>query len=61
MTEKLATILYDQVLSYETIFSIHGGCALTYIKGHNDTKALKDEDRKCPDQILYSGMMNVKK
>jgi hypothetical protein len=35
MTEKLATILYEQVSSHETIFSNHGGCALTCIKGPN--------------------------
>jgi hypothetical protein len=36
MTEKLATILYDYVSPNETIFSNHGGCALTSIKGHNE-------------------------
>lgn len=34
MTEKLATILYDMVSENKTIFSNHGGCALTYIKGN---------------------------
>jgi len=33
MTEKLATILCDEISSYNTIFSNHGGCALTNIKG----------------------------
>jgi len=37
MTEKLATILYDYVSPNKTIFSNHGGCALTCIKGHNDS------------------------
>ena len=33
MTEKLATILCDMTTEYKTIFSNHGGCALTCIKG----------------------------
>jgi hypothetical protein len=35
MTEKLATILCDMTSSDKTIFSNHGGCALTCVKGIN--------------------------
>lgn len=35
MTEKIATILYENISPNKTIFSNHGGCALSYIKGHN--------------------------
>lgn len=35
MTEKLATILCEWISSYNTIFSNHGGCALTNIKGED--------------------------
>lgn len=52
MTEKLATILYDQVLSYETIFSNHGGCALTYIKGHNDIILSVGQKMPRPDIVF---------
>jgi len=35
MTEKLATILCQMISNTQTIFSNHGGCALTSIKGPN--------------------------
>jgi hypothetical protein len=35
MTEKLCTILCDMISTTRTIFSNHGGCALTCIKGTN--------------------------
>ena len=35
MTEKLSTILCDMISTTRTIFSNHGGCALTCIKGTN--------------------------
>ena len=47
MTEKLSTILYDQVSPNETIFSNHGGCALTCVKAPNDDDTLS-VGRKMP-------------
>tara|TARA_B110000285_G_C15064016_1_gene584033 strand:- start:152 stop:1510 length:1359 start_codon:yes stop_codon:yes gene_type:complete len=52
MTEKLATILYEQVSSHETIFSNHGGCALTCIKGHNDTILSVGQKMPRPDIVF---------
>lgn len=51
MTEKLATILYDQISLNETIFSNHGGCELTSIKG-NDTSISVGQKMPRPD-ILF--------
>tara|TARA_B110001450_G_scaffold246248_1_gene260117 strand:- start:2652 stop:4022 length:1371 start_codon:yes stop_codon:yes gene_type:complete len=44
-TEKIATILHDQVEKNNTIFSNHGGCALTNIEGPNSTLSV---GRKMP-------------
>lgn len=52
MTEKLATILYDFVSPNETIFSNHGGCALTCIKGHNDTMLCVGQKMPRPDIVF---------
>jgi hypothetical protein len=52
MTEKLATILYDYVSPNETIFSNHGGCALTCIKGHNDTILSVGQKMPRPDIVF---------
>ena len=46
MTEKLATILCDMTTTDRTIFSNHGGCALTNIKGLGDR--CHDVGRKMP-------------
>lgn len=52
MTEKLATILYDCVSPNETIFSNHGGCALTCIKGRNDTILSVGQKMPRPDIVF---------
>ena len=52
MTEKLATILYDQVSSNETIFSNHGGCALTCIKGLGDSMCSVGQKMPRPDIVF---------
>ena len=52
MTEKLATILYDYVSPNETIFSNHGGCALTFIKGHNDQNLSVGQKMPRPDIVF---------
>lgn len=52
MTEKLATILYDRVSSNETIFSNHGGCALTYIKGVDNIKCSIGRNDGRPDIVF---------
>ena len=40
MTEKLATLLCDLTSNHKTIFSNHGGCALTAITGPNGDKSI---------------------
>ena len=52
MTEKLATILYDQVSPNETIFSNHGGCALTCIKGLDDSMCPVGQKMPRPDIVF---------
>lgn len=52
MTEKIATILYDYVSPNETIFSNHGGCALTCIKGHNDAILCVGQKNARPDIVF---------
>lgn len=52
MTEKLATILYDYVSPNETIFSNHGGCSLTSIKGHADTILSVGQKMPRPDIVF---------
>lgn len=52
MTEKLATILYDYVSPNETIFSNHGGCALTCIKGPNDIICSVGQKMPRPDIVF---------
>jgi hypothetical protein len=52
MTEKLATILYDYVSSNETIFSNHGGCALTCIKGPNSSILSVGQKMPRPDIVF---------
>jgi hypothetical protein len=52
MTEKLATILYDQVSSNKTIFSNHGGCALTYIKDMNNDTITVGQKMPRPDIVF---------
>ena len=52
MTEKLATILYDYISEKETIFSNHGGCALTCIKGHNDAILRVGQKMPRPDIVF---------
>ena len=52
MTEKLATILYDYVSPYETIFSNHSGSALTDIKGNNDTSLCVGQKMPRPDIVF---------
>jgi len=53
MTEKLATILYAYVSPNETIFSNHGGCALTCIKGHDDTTILSVGQKMPRPDIVF--------
>ena len=52
MTEKLATILYDWVSPHETIFSNHGGCELTCIKGHNSSSINVGQKMSRPDIVF---------
>ena len=52
MTEKIATILYDYVSPNKTIFSNHGGCALTCIKGHNDAILSVGQKMPRPDIVF---------
>lgn len=52
MTEKLATILYDYVSPNKTIFSNHGGCALTYIEGHNGNTYMVGQKMPRPDIVF---------
>ena len=59
MTEKLATILYDYVSPNETIFSNHGGCALTYIKGHNDSILSVGQKMPRPDIVFRNDKLKV--
>jgi len=59
MTEKLATILYDYVSPNETIFSNHGGCALTCIKGHNDSILSVGQKMPRPDIVFRNDELKV--
>lgn len=52
MTEKIATILYDHVSPNKTIFSNHGGCALTCIKGHNNDILSVGQKMPRPDIVF---------
>tara|TARA_Y100000389_G_scaffold133816_1_gene131318 strand:+ start:138 stop:1499 length:1362 start_codon:yes stop_codon:yes gene_type:complete len=52
MTEKLATILYDYISPNETIFSNHGSCALTCIKGYDDTILSVGQKMPRPDIVF---------
>lgn len=52
MTEKLATILYDYVSPNKTIFSNHGGCALTYIEGHDGSPCTVGQKMPRPDIVF---------
>lgn len=52
MTEKLATILYDYISPNDTIFSNHGGCALTCIKGPNDIIRSVGQKMPRPDIVF---------
>ena len=52
MTEKLATILYDYVSPNKTIFSNHGGCALTCIKGLGDSTCSVGRKMGRPDIVF---------
>ena len=52
MTEKLATILYDYVSPNKTIFSNHGGCALTCIKGLGDSMCPVGQKMPRPDIVF---------
>jgi len=52
MTEKLATILYDYVSPNKTIFSNHGGCALTCIKGDDGSTISVGQKMPRPDIVF---------
>lgn len=52
MTEKLATILYDYVSPNKTIFANHGGCALTYIEGHDGSPCTVGQKMPRPDIVF---------
>ncbi len=51
MTEKLSTILCDTTSKQETIFSNHGGCALSCINGEDSFKKVGKNMHR-PDLVL---------
>jgi len=57
MTEKLATILYANFSSNETIFSNHSGCALTCIKGYNDISINVGQKMARPDIVFRNNKL----
>jgi hypothetical protein len=52
MTEKLATILCDMTSKNRTIFSNHGGCALTYIIGPDSEESSVGRKMPRPDIVF---------
>lgn len=54
MTEKLATILCDITSPHTTIFSNHGGCALTSIQGGGQTEDSVGRKMPRPDIVFQN-------
>jgi hypothetical protein len=52
ITEKMCTILCDMTSKSPTIFSNHGGCALTYIKGEGNKKEKVARKMARPDIVF---------
>lgn len=59
MTEKLATILCDFVSTNKTIFSNHGGCALTYITGPDNNTCSVGRNMGRPDIVFRNDELKV--